>query len=163
MGTTFTDLAYDQDAEGHYDLVIDEEAGDFAVTQGLDSAMFVSLFSDRRAREDEVADPLRRRGWIGDLVSEIPGDVHGSGLWFFEQARLDDETRIGLRDESEAALDWMVIERLARTVEVTATSIPDRRRGEIAIRLGHPDGTEDVKAFSLADATVRRVLFRSAA
>lgn len=163
MGTTFTDLAYGQDADGHYDLVIDDEAGDFAVTQGLDSAIFVSLFSDRRAREDEVADPLRRRGWIGDLVAEVAGDVHGSGNWFYEQARLDDDTRLGLRDESEAALDWMVAERLARTVEASVAPVPDRRRSELFIRLGYPDGSEDVKAFSLADATVRRVLFRSAA
>lgn len=163
MGTTFTDLAYDQDADGHYDLVIDTEAGDLAVTQGLDSAILVSLFSDRRARDDEVADPLRRRGWIGDLVAEVAGDVHGSGLWFFEQSRLDEETRIGVRDESEAALDWMVVDRLIRTAEASVTPVHDRRRSEIFIRLGHPDGTEDVKAFSLADATVRRVLFRSAA
>lgn len=160
---TFTDLAYEQDAAGHYDLVIDEDAGDLAVTQGLDSALLVSLFSDRRAREDEVADPQRRRGWIGDLVPDVQGDVHGSGLWLYEQHRLDRETEVGVRLETEAALDWFIEERLVSTVQADAVSVPSDRNINLMVRIGHPDGTVDVKAYRLADATTRRILFKSAA
>ena len=63
--TPFTDLAFAADDEGIYDLVVDAEAGDFAIATGFESAYAVSLFSDRRARADEVADPLKRRGWTG--------------------------------------------------------------------------------------------------
>lgn len=160
---TFTDLAYEQDAEGHYDLVIDEDVGDLAVTQGLDSALLVSLFSDRRARDDEVADPRRRRGWIGDLVAEVPGDVHGSGLWLYEQHRLDGETAVGVRLEAEAAVDWFVEERLVSTVQAEVVAVPADRQIVLLARIGHPNGSVDVKAFRLADATTRRILFKSGA
>ena len=58
--TRYVDLAYAQDDEGVFDLVIDEDMADFDTTDGLESAIVVSLFSDRRAYRDEVGDPMKR-------------------------------------------------------------------------------------------------------
>lgn len=149
----YTDLAYTIDEEGLYDLEIDPDTGDFVVTDGLESALFVSLFSDRRAYEDEVRDPLKRRGWIGDLVSDVPGDRFGSGLWLYEQRRLTGEVAAGVRIEAEAALNWMVQDGLARTVQAAVLSRPADRAIDLAITIALPDGGTTSRAYVLADAT----------
>ena len=158
--SSYTDLAYVRDAEGDYDLAIDPATGDLVVTQGLESALFVSLFSDRRARADEVADALKRRGWIGNLVAEVPGDNHGSGLWLYEQRRLTGETVAGLRLEAEHALEWMAQEGLIRTASARLVTDPANRRVTLLIDLTEPDGGTTSRAFALADATRQGALVR---
>lgn len=159
--TKFTDLDYARGDDGIYDLVVDPETGDLATINGIDSALMVSFFSDRRAREDEVADPMKRRGWIGDTVAERPGDTHGSGLWLFEQHRLVREVAAGLRVEAEAALDWMIEDQLIRTVQVEIIVDPAKRTSHLVARCAIPGGGESVKAFVLADATIRRQIARN--
>lgn len=149
----FTDLACDQGTDGMFDLEVDAATGDFRLTGGLETTVIVSLFSDRRARKDEVADPMRRRGWDGDLVPDVPGDVHGSGLWLYEQRRLGPGDYGGVRLEAEAALAWMVGEGLARSVTADATPIPAKRQMQLRVSLTEPDGGVTSKAYVLADAT----------
>lgn len=147
----FVDLAYARDDEGVYDLVLDN--GDLKVTDGLETAIFVSLFSDRRAYLDEVSDPLRRRGWIGDLVSDEPGDRHGSGLWLYEQHRLTDAVASGVRSEASQALTWMIDEGLVTFVDANVVRHPQTRTLAIAITLTALNGGVSTRAFDLADAT----------
>ena len=81
------DLEHTIDAEGSFDLVI--ENGDFKTSAGLESPLVVSLFSDRRAFDDEgISDPLRRRGWLGSTIAGGTDHNFGSGLWLYEQARM---------------------------------------------------------------------------
>lgn len=157
--STYVDLAYAKTTEGHYDLVVDEGARDLATTDGLDSALMVSLFSDRRAYEDEVADPMKRRGWIGDLVARDPNDRHGSGLWIVtEQHRLEPQTEIAVRIEAEAAVDWMREEGLitARAARVGVDRAT--RRVSLLLSLEYPDGSTAQKAYALASNTIQRAL-----
>lgn len=149
----FTDIAFEQDADGMFDLTIDESTGDFVLTGGLETAVIVSLFSDRRARKDEVADPMLRRGWDGDLVPDVPGDVHGSGLWLYEQRRLGPGDYGGVRIEAETALAWMVGEGLARSASAAVTPVPAKRQLQLRVTLTEPDGGVTSKAYVLADAT----------
>lgn len=152
----YTDLDYYRDAAGHYDLVIDEDNRDLAVIDGLESAILISFFSDRRAAEDEVTDPMKRRGWIGDLVSEVPGDKHGSGLWLYEQSRLTGETRIGLRLEAEAALRWMTDESLIRAASAEVGTDPSERTAMLVATTKNVDGSVNRRAYELAIKTLRR-------
>lgn len=160
--TTYTDLAFERTPEGYYDLVIDSDSRDLSTTDGLDSAIFVSLFSDRRARADEVPDPLRRRGWIGDLVAEVPGDLHGSGLWFFEQSRTTAEVAVSLRIEAQAALEWMIDEGLASSVAAGVVYDPAARRMSLSVELSEPLGGSVIRAYRLVDATERRAITNTA-
>lgn len=163
---TYTDLAYAKTRDSLYDLVIDEGNRDLAVTDGLDSAIFVSLFSDRRAYEDEIADPMQRRGWIGDLVSDVPGDRHGSGLWLYEQRRLGltgsvgspAETAIGIRIEAESSLEWMREEGLVTSQTAQATASTADRQVRLDVSLGYPGGSTAKKSYTLAQNTVSRAL-----
>jgi phage gp46-like protein len=154
----YTDLVFELDSDGIYDLALDTDTRDMALIDGLESAIMVSLFSDRRAADDEVVDPLKRRGWIGDLVSEVPGDRHGSGLWLYEQRRLSEETIVGLKNEAEASLRWMLDEGLVTTVEASVVPDPAHRSVTLVIKLGSPQGGQTIRKFTLADKTRRRAI-----
>ncbi len=149
----YIDLAYAQDGDGIFDLVIDAEAADFAKTAGLESALLVSLFSDRRADESEVRDPFQRRGWIGDLVSDIPNDRYGSGLWLYEQRRMTAEIAVGVRLEAEQSLDWMRDDGLIEYAEGMVMHVPSARRLDLVVTLHFIDGGVSQRAYTLADAT----------
>lgn len=165
----FTDLLVEQGGDGIFDLVLDEANRDLAVTQGMESALIVSLFSDRRARPDEVPDPMQRRGWTGDLVSDVPGDVHGSGLWLYEQRRTFGEqapagrgaTQAGLRSEGQQALEWLVAERLVSSVGVVVTTDAAERADRVAVTLVGPHTGPTSTAFLISAATRARMLVAS--
>lgn len=148
----FTDLAFERDAEGIYDLVIDDD-GDLKVTAGVESAIFISLFSDRRAYPDEVADPWKRRGTILDITAEIIGDRHGSGLWLYEQSRLTREIALEVELEAEQALSWMVRRRLAQFVIARAEMKPADRALWLNVDVTIAGGGVVSVAYQLWDAT----------
>lgn len=156
----FTDLAVAADDEGIYDIQIDVAARDLNLTRGLESASFVSLFSDRRARPDEVANPMKRRGWIGDLVSAVPDDRHGSGVWLYEQSRLTGDVVASLRLEAEASHAWMVGEGLAKTVYASIKPDSAQRNASIIITVTAPSGNVTSRSYVLVAATQTGLLAR---
>ena len=120
-----TDAALVLSADGlSADLAI--ENGDLFTDDGLDTAALISLFTDRRAEEDDVIDPLDRnqdrRGWAGDLVG-LPGDRIGSRLWLLQRATLPTDTRFGgvptallVQQYAAEALAWMLEDGVASSV-----------------------------------------------
>lgn len=156
----FTDFLLEQDSEGIFDAEIDLVTGDFKVIDGLDTCEVVSLFTDRRARADEVADPRKRRGWIGDLVSDLPDDRIGSGLWLYEQRRLTPDVTAGVRFEAEAALRWQVNDGIAKTVTATVAPDPAKRSLSLIIETKVADGGVSSRVFTLVNATRQGLLAR---
>ncbi len=155
---TFTDLAFEQDEDGIFDLVIED--GDFKLTEGFETALLVSLFSDRRAYLDEVPDPEKRRGWVGDLVSETTGDKIGSGLWFYEQSRLSVDDENGVRDEAEKSLDWAITDNWITLAQAQTEKTASKRSLKLNITLTMLDGGVSSYAFEVADATQRGAIVR---
>ncbi len=149
----FTDFGFFLDEEGLYDIRIDPVARDFVTIDGLESASFVSLFSDRRAHADEVRNPMERRGWIGNVVSEVPADNHGSGLWLYEQRRLTLEVAAGVRDEAEASHEWMRQERLVDNVTATVLMDPVTRTVSLVLELDAGLGNVSTRSYVLINAT----------
>jgi phage gp46-like protein len=155
------DIAHKLDSEGVFDFVVTDD-GDLATSTGLESPLVVSLFSDRRAYEDEVPDPMRRRGWLhANLVGQSEDENFGSGIWLYEQARLSSDTVLGVEMEVRQALDWMIEERLISGSEVRVTPIPGRRLLLIAITLILVDGNVVEQAWVVADATVTGTLIEN--
>lgn len=148
-----TDISVRQGDDGIFDIELDEPNQDAQLTNGLEAAVIVSLFSDRRAREDEVRNPLKRRGWIGDLLTDIPGDLHGSGLWFYEQSRLTAVEAAGVAAEARNALQWMVDEELCDSVSVEVAYNPSARAVYLNVTVFLLEGGVSQHAFRLADAT----------
>jgi phage gp46-like protein len=87
----------------------------------LDTAVILSLFSDRRASVDDRLPygESDRRGWCGDeLNNDAP--VWGSLLWLgYYGKRLDDRLEF-MRFAAEEALQWMIESGVASRVVVSA-------------------------------------------
>lgn len=151
----FTDLYVEQDDDGIYDLVIDDD-GDLKKTAGMDSAIFVSLFTDRRANPDEVADPMKRRGWCGTQNTENQQGNTGSGIWLYEQSRLN--VSEGVRMEAYQCLNWMVFDRLSKETDVSVTENPQERSLSLSIKITASNGGVTNTGFQLWNGTPRRTI-----
>lgn len=103
------------DAAGGWVLV----GADLAGGSDLETAVLLSLFTDRRAGADDVipdgsGDP---RGWWGNTGRTRP---LGSKLWLLERAKQTEETRLRARDYASEALAWLVDDGVADDVAVEA-------------------------------------------
>lgn len=105
----------------------------------LETAVLISLFTDRRADPDDVipdgsGDP---RGWWGDLGEDRP---IGSKLWLLERAKQTEPVRLRAKDYVDQALAWLVQDGIAAAVE---TQVTWNRPGGLAVvaRILEPDGS----------------------
>lgn len=112
----------------------------------LESAVMISLLTDRRANiDDELPEaptqtviPPDRRGWCGDALSEVKGDRIGSRLWLLRRRKVNEQTRRDAIAYAEEALQWMITDRLATSVAIdaewrTIEGVPGRL--DLSIRL----------------------------
>lgn len=136
-----------------FDLAMDR--GFLEMDQSLYTAVVISLFTDRRADKNDTlpdANSTDRRGWWGDLVSEIPGDRIGSRLWLLERSSATIENTILAKKYCEEALSWMIEDGVAAKIEVET-----ERQGEsppnyilaIGIKIYRRDGTVVPMRFDL--------------
>jgi phage gp46-like protein len=112
------DVKIIEDDEGVFDIDLDEN-GDLLIDEGFGTTLRLSIYGKRRATEAEVPVPEYRGGWIGNLLSEIPGFEAGSKLWLLKQARLTPETASTAKSYIEEALEWLVEDGLAKSIEVS--------------------------------------------
>ena len=101
------------------DLSIEDE--DLESEDGLETAVIISLFTDRRARDDdELPDPnnLDKRGWWGDLVAEVADDQIGSRLWLLNRAKTTPDVLVKAKEYAEEALQWLIDDQGAMKIEV---------------------------------------------
>ncbi len=116
-----SDLALRWDATSFAaDLAI--EANDLARDEGLETAVLLSLFTDRRA---EPGDPLPdgesdRRGWWADALPVVEGDRIGSRLWLLSREKETKATLSRAEEYAREALQWLVDDLVAERVKVTA-------------------------------------------
>lgn len=115
--------------DGDIGLYWDSLAGDLRLLNGdlwrdggLETAIVISLFTDRRASPTDVLPDASpdRRGWWADGVPEIQGDEIGSLLWLLAREKQQQTVVERAREYAEAALKWLVDDRVADRVEVTA-------------------------------------------
>lgn len=102
--------------------------GDYAVEPGLTTAMLLSLFTDRRAEPDDVppsGDPTDRRGWWADEFAAVPGDRMGSRLWLLARAKRTAETLRRAEEYAREALQWMLDDSVAASLDVTVEFVGD--------------------------------------
>ena len=140
---------FERRSDGIYDISIEDEDRDLRTVTGYETAIMCSLFTDRRAAADEVADPWKRRGWIGNLVAETPGDNYGSGLWLFEQRRGTPDVIAGVSDEARKSLDWMIEGRLVLSIDAQASYDPAKRLMTLSMTATDLLGGVSRKSFEL--------------
>ncbi|WVR18343.1 hypothetical protein y223_00063 [Bordetella phage PY223] len=102
---------------------------DLQTDEGLQTAILISLFSDRRASPDDEmpAGETNRRGWWGDVHPEVPGDVIGSRLWLLFREKKLPEVIARANEYARDALQWLIDDKVAERVDVQAEAI---RAGE---------------------------------
>lgn len=124
------DIAMRYDAGARFfDLALED--GDLATDEGLETAVILSLFTDRRAEPD---DPLPdgtndRRGYWADAYNDRP---HGSRLWLLRREKERGAVLRRAKTYAEEALAWLVEDEVASEVVVEATNL---RRGVLQLRV----------------------------
>lgn len=121
---------------------LQQSGSQLALESGLQTAVLISLFSDRLAEPgDRLAEgDTDRRGWWGDRVAPLAGDRLGSRLWLL--AREKSLPGVARRAEQYAseALQWLIEDGIARSVEVNA-EIGQPHILALAVRITRPDGS----------------------
>lgn len=85
--------------------------------QDLPRSVLNSLFSWCRAEGDDGEEHM---GWWADTFSDVPQDLFGSRLWLLQRAKLTDDTVLRAKEYAEEALQWLIEDGVASSVEVTA-------------------------------------------
>lgn len=109
----------------------------------LASAVYLSLFTDRRAPEGWRPEVEDRRGWWGDGVEPEGEDLDplGSHLWLLKNEIASEENAELARIYAQEALAWLLRDRIAATVTVESGLIDEPRRGVwLAIRITDRQG-----------------------
>lgn len=120
--------------------------GQLAMDAGPQTAVILSLFTDRRAAaSDALPDGGDdRRGWWGDAFPDIPGDAIGSRLWLYARAKDPPATIEAVREAAAEACAWLTEDGVAARVEAVAERLragvlsltvsitrPDRSRADL--------------------------------
>lgn len=116
---------------------------DVAPDDGLRTAVLLSLFTDRRAEDDDAVEDGDYRGWHAD-------PRRGSRLWLLARAKETPDTLARAKAYAEEALAWLVEDGVARAVTVEAEWIGRGWLGlRIAIERAQDGRWEDVFRYSL--------------
>lgn len=96
---------------------------------GLETAVVISLFTDRRAESDDALPDGSgdRRGWWADAYSEYENDRIGSRLWLLAREKTLPSVLERAKEYVQEALAWMIEDGLAAEINVYA----ERGRNDI--------------------------------
>jgi len=135
--------------EGDYDTAL----GDLLNDEGLETAIIISLFTDRRASDDDILpfDGDSKRGWWGDLAApEIEGDQIGSKLWLITREKTTEQTIERARLYVQEALAWMVEDGVAASINVAVERVKNNGndRLEFVVEIKRAYGTLQAEKYS---------------
>lgn len=126
------DLKLSKDEKGLYD--IDFENGDFALTDGLDTAIILSIFDERRASSSQVEEPSYRRGHFMNEFADIEGYEVGSLQWLYTQQNTNSNSNVtNIENALRTGLRWLIEDRIAKNVAVNAVKSGSGVQADIAI------------------------------
>lgn len=122
------------------DIALEQFA--LAADDGLETAVILSLFTDARASDD---DPLPfgesdRRGWWADAFPSVDRDRIGSRLWLLRREKQTQDTLNRAREYAEEALDWLIADGVARSVEVESFIVRNGVLG-LSVVIQRPDAS----------------------
>ncbi len=99
---------------------------DIDTNDGIFSAVFISLFTDRRIEEAERPEGEESlRGWWGDGLADVDGDLIGSKLWLLFTLTITTETLPKSKEWTEQALQWFIDDDIVEEIIVSSEFISD--------------------------------------
>ena len=110
---------------------------------GLETAVIISLFTDRRATQEQIPAELPQddqRGYWGDVRPAVEGDETGSLLWLLSREKQLPETLARARQYCTEALRWMIDDLIATRIDVSAEYITQGCMA-LSIDIYRPDGS----------------------
>ena len=112
-------------------MVMTEFGGDLVLfgfdlerDDGLETAVIISLFTDRRANAEQIPPEYEQddlRGYWGDLTNVSATDQTGSLLWLLDREKELPQTLSRAEQYCRDALAWMIDDVVATTIEVAAS------------------------------------------
>lgn len=132
-------ITYDE-LKKYFDISL--TGGDLTTDEGLATAVVISLFTDRKAEEDdELPDGTNdRRGWWGDAFSDHENDRIGSRLWLLSRSKQTTEVARQAETYAREALEWMVEDGVAAKVAAETEWVATGVLG-LVVKITRPDGT----------------------
>lgn len=144
----FTEIKLAPSPSGLLDLLISND--DLVTDDGLGTAVYISLFTDRRLPDTEKTAGDRRGFWADGLDPDDP-EPWGSLLWTLENKRIDTTFFQRAPEICRAALAWMITDEIAQKIDVTVTRAAlEKIRFEITIF--RPNQNEPYRYYHLWDA-----------
>lgn len=104
------------------------ERGEPDVDDGLETAVLVSLFTDRREGDE--------RGWWGDAFDDEP---LGSRLWKLDREKMTPAIIGQAQTYCQEALEWLKTEGIASKILIDISIISSDKLG-IAVEITRPNG-----------------------
>ncbi|PWI81128.1 hypothetical protein DEO48_05265 [Enterobacter sp. CGMCC 5087] len=98
-------------------------SGDLQQGNDLETAIYISLFTDRLARDDDQIDGTDRRGWWADT-----GETYliGSRLWLLRRQKLTSAIAGKAVDFCREALQWLLDDSIVSSITVQTRIIHPR-------------------------------------
>jgi phage gp46-like protein len=123
--------------------VTDILLGDRDVIQdeGFETAITISLFSDRRALDDDILPDNSgdKRGWFAD-GSLGDNDFIGSRRWLLRRSKLTEENMRKLEEYDIEALKWMIDDGVASAITIVVVRVDMVSISE-TITIERPEGS----------------------
>jgi len=114
---------------------------DLETDEGLETAIYLSLFLDRY--DETIEDPTQRRGWWADGIDGTDDRI-GSRLWLAEVAgKLTADLPDMLRSSTREALQWLLDDGVARELDITPTLTAQGY--ELAVDVYRPSKTDPAR------------------
>lgn len=114
------DIKFKQDSNNEWD--IDFANGDFEMTNGLDTALYLSVFGEKRASPSQVTEPTLRRGHFTNEFSDVEGYEVGSLLWLYtKQAKNTANNASLMEDTVRDGLSWMIDDEIISEAKVSSS------------------------------------------
>ncbi|WP_086649256.1 phage GP46 family protein [Gluconobacter sp. DsW_056] len=138
------DLAWKIDTDNdRLDWFVDPTTNSIATTGSLESAVIISLFTDKRA-PDTWTRTDDKRGWWGNDDSSVyeMGSLLWT-LWYIPTQTTDDYTNL-VSGICKDALQWLIEEKIAEDIDITVSMITSSDC-RITITVTQPNQTEQYK------------------
>jgi len=106
-------------ANNQYD--IDVFMDDLTIDPGLETAVSISIFTDKRVTNEELpSGHTSKRGWWGDMYPDIEQDQIGSRLWTLFPGKTTSETMRKSEDYTKESLKWLIDDGIASEIVVSS-------------------------------------------
>jgi phage gp46-like protein len=97
--------------------------GHLETDPSLRTCVLISLLTEARANAEDLPAGQSLGGWWGDSYPDVPGYKLGGRVWVLARGRATPETLILIEQAARAALQWMIDDGIAESVQVTTTRV----------------------------------------